>query len=134
MVGADTATTKKGITYPADMIATTPSGLQYVVVKEGVGARKPSEGTVVTAHYCGWLDAFESDFKFDSSRDRRKEFQFQVGVGEVIKGWDEAVLDMKKKEQRMIIVPSELGYGDAGANNVIPPKATLYFHIELIKF
>jgi peptidylprolyl isomerase len=117
------------------MITTTPSGLQYVVVKEGMGARKPLEGQVVTCHYCGWLGAFEAGDKFDSSRDRGKEFQTQVGVGAVIQGWDECLLDMKRKEQRMVIIPPELGYGERGAGNgAIPPGATLYFHIELLKW
>ncbi len=130
MVGS---TKNKGVVYPEEMITTTPSGLKYVVTKEGIGARKPQPGTVVQAHYCGWLDAFESDKKFDSSRDKQKVFEFQVGVGNVIQAWDEAILDMKKREQRMIICPPDIAYGDRGAGGgIIPPGATLYFWIELI--
>ena len=132
--GADDVA-KPGVTYPEDMITTTPSGLKYVTVREGLGARKPTEGTVVKAHYCGWLGGFEMPTKFDSSRDKGKEFSFQVGVGDVIKGWDEAIGDMKKRERRMIIVPPELGYGQEGAGGgIIPPMATLYFDVELISF
>lgn len=86
-------------------------------------------------HYCGWLGGFEKGPKFDSSHDKGKVFETQVGVGAVIAGWDECLMGMKKKEQRMVVVPSDLGYGDAGAGGgVIPPGATLYFHIELISF
>jgi peptidylprolyl isomerase len=122
------------VTYPDDMITTTPSGLKYVVVREGIGARKPASGSVVRTHYCGWLGGFENKNKFDSSRDKGKEFTFQLGVGDVIGGWDEAVKDMKKKERRMIIVPPELGYGAEGISGAIPSKATLYFDIELLGF
>ena len=76
----DAAETCAGVTYPDDMITTTLSGLKYVTVREGLGVRKPSEGTVVKAHYCGWLGGFEMPTKFDSSRDKGKEFSFQVGV------------------------------------------------------
>jgi peptidylprolyl isomerase len=132
---SDGSSSSSSVTYPDDMITTTESGLKYVITKEGVGARKPLVGSVVKAHYCGWLNSFESGNKFDSSRDRGVPLEFQVGVGAVIKGWDESVLDMKKKEHRMIIVPPDIGYGDEGAGGgAIPPGATLYFHVELVSF
>jgi len=109
---------------------TTPSGLRYIVLQEGEG-KTPPRGTMVTAHYTGTL---LDGRKFDSSVDRGKPFQFPVGNGRVIKGWDEAFLDMKKGEKRILILPPELAYGSRGAGNVIPPNATLVFEVELLDF
>ena len=109
----------------------TPSGLKYVIIKEGSDDKKPKRGALVSAHYTGKL---LDGTKFDSSYDRNKPFQFPVGQGRVIKGWDEAFLDMKKGEQRVLIIPSDLAYGSKGAGGVIPPDATLVFEVELIDF
>jgi FKBP-type peptidyl-prolyl cis-trans isomerase len=109
---------------------TTPSGLRYVVLQEGEG-ETPTRGTTVTAHYTGTL---LDGRKFDSSVDRGKPFQFPVGAGRVIKGWDEAFLSMKKGEKRIIILPPNLAYGERGAGGVIPPNATLVFEVELLDF
>lgn len=114
----------------ADYI-TTESGLKYTITKEGDGAI-PSAGQTVKAHYTGWLDGFDSSKKFDSSRDRGRPFQFKVGAGQVIRGWDEAFGTMKVGERRNIILPSRLAYGDRGAGGVIPGGATLYFDVELL--
>ena len=114
----------------ADFI-TTESGLQYKVLKEGDGAT-PQPGQTVKAHYTGWLDGFDSEKKFDSSRDRGRPFTFAVGKGQVIRGWDESFASMKVGERRQIILPSRLAYGDRGAGGIIPGGATLYFDVELL--
>lgn len=88
-------------------------------------------GQSVNVHYTGWLDDFESPKKFDSSYDRGKPLSFRAGVGQVIAGWDEALLQMKIGEKRNVIIPPGLGYGARGAGGVIPPNATLYFTMEL---
>lgn len=107
----------------------TPSGLQYDDIAEGTGAEAKS-GQKVSVHYTGTL---VDGKKFDSSRDRGKPFQFTLGVGQVIKGWDEGVAGMKVGGQRKLTIPPELGYGSRGAGGVIPPNATLIFDVELIE-
>lgn len=107
----------------------TPSGLKYRDVKAGTGDQ-PQKSQLVFVHYTGKL---ENGRKFDSSRDRGNPFSFRLGVGEVIKGWDEGVATMKVGGQRELVIPPELGYGSQGAGGVIPPNATLIFDVELIK-
>jgi peptidylprolyl isomerase len=107
---------------------TTASGLQYIDEAEGQG-KSPEKGKRVTVHYTGTLD---NGKKFDSSRDRGQPFQFVIGVGQVIKGWDEGVMSMKVGGKRKLIIPSELGYGARGAGGVFPPNATLHFDVELL--
>ncbi len=94
-------------------------------------------GASVFVHYTGWLyDAASNDGrgkKFDSSKDRGQTFNFTLGAGMVIKGWDQGVLGMKEGGQRTLIIPSSLGYGSRGAGGVIPPNATLMFDVELVQ-
>ena len=107
---------------------TTPSGLHYVDHVVGDVAA-PTAGKMVTVHYTGTLD---NGTKFDSSKDRNDPFKFTIGVGQVIKGWDEGVMSMKVGGKRTLFIPSDLGYGARGAGGVIPPNARLTFEVELL--
>jgi peptidylprolyl isomerase len=109
----------------------TPSGLCYIVLTKPTEEKKPKPGMSVKVHYTGTL---LNGKKFDSSVDRNEPFEFNVGEGEVIRGWDEGLLDMSKGEKRTLILPSELGYGSRGAGGAIPPNAILVFDVELIDF
>ncbi|MEA5583565.1 FKBP-type peptidyl-prolyl cis-trans isomerase [Nodularia harveyana UHCC-0300] len=111
-----------------DNVVTTPSGLKYIELQEGTGATPEPRKTVVV-HYTGTL---EDGTKFDSSRDRNSPFEFKIGIGQVIKGWDEGLSTMKIGGRRQLIIPPELGYGSRGAGGVIPPNATLLFDVELL--
>ena len=107
---------------------TTSSGLQYWDIAVGTGATAVA-GKAVKVHYTGWLTDGK---KFDSSVDRGQPFQFSLGAGQVIKGWDEGVAGMKVGGKRQLRIPPELGYGPRGAGGVIPPNATLIFDVELL--
>jgi peptidylprolyl isomerase len=115
--------------YPNKQIIKTPKGGFYFVTKSGDG-QSPKPNQTVNTHYTGTL--FTNDKKFDSSRDRGKLFSFRAGAGQVIGGWDEAVLSMKVGERRTIILPHHLAYGQRGIPGVIPPSATLVFDMELV--
>jgi len=111
----------------------TESGLQYRDIKEGTG-EKPKTGQTCVMHYTGWLwENGAKGKKFDSSVDRGEPFDFPIGTGRVIKGWDEGVLSMKVGGKRELLIPPNLGYGSRGAGRVIPPNATLLFEVELLK-
>jgi peptidylprolyl isomerase len=110
----------------------TSSGLRITDTKIGTGAT-PKPGQTCVMHYTGWLyENGDKGAKFDSSVDRGEPFQFPIGVGNVIKGWDEGVASMKVGGKRTLIIPPELGYGARGAGGVIPPNATLIFEVELL--
>jgi len=105
----------------------TESGLKYVDEVVGTG-ESPSPGRTVTVHYTGWL---ENGTKFDSSLDRGKPFEFPIGFGRVIRGWDEGVMTMKVGGKRKLTIPPELGYGSRDLGK-IPPNSTLIFEVELL--
>ncbi|MCE9580994.1 MAG: FKBP-type peptidyl-prolyl cis-trans isomerase [Planctomycetes bacterium] len=109
---------------------TTPSGLKYEDLVPGTGA-SPTPGSNVKVHYTGWLTDGK---KFDSSKDHGQPFEFPIGKGRVIKGWDEGVATMKIGGKRKLTIPPGLAYGAQGAGGVIPPNATLVFEVELLGF
>ncbi|MEO7152887.1 MAG: FKBP-type peptidyl-prolyl cis-trans isomerase [Burkholderiaceae bacterium] len=111
---------------------TTASGLQYEDTLTGTGPIATAKQQV-SVHYTGWLynDGVKGA-KFDSSKDRNEPFEFGLGEGMVIKGWDEGVQGMAVGGQRTLVIPSALGYGARGAGGVIPPNATLLFEVELL--
>jgi FKBP-type peptidyl-prolyl cis-trans isomerase len=107
----------------------TPSGLRYQDIATGEG-KTATAGRSVSVHYTGWLPNGE---KFDSSVDRNQPFEFSLGAGQVIAGWDEGVAGMKVGGKRKLVIPADLGYGTAGAPPDIPPGATLVFEVELLE-
>ena len=113
-------------------LTTTASGLQYEDTTVGSGAEARA-GQYVTVHYTGWLynDGVKGA-KFDSSKDRNDPFQFGLGQGMVIRGWDEGVQGMKVGGTRVLVIPAQLGYGARSAGGVISPNATLMFEVELL--
>ena len=128
LFNTNTSNAKEGI------MTTLDSGLKYTIVKEApADAPQPTAGSVVTVHYTGWLEENGKEGKkFDSSVDRGTPFNFTVGVGQVIKGWDEGVMLMKVGEKRRLIIPPHLGYGEHGIGGIIPGNATLIFDVELL--
>lgn len=108
---------------------TQPSGLIIEEVTAGSGAAA-APGQTVSVHYTGWL---MDGTKFDSSKDRNEPFEFPLGAGYVIRGWDEGVQGMQAGGVRKLTIPPELGYGVRGAGGVIPPNATLVFEVELLE-
>jgi FKBP-type peptidyl-prolyl cis-trans isomerase FkpA len=116
---------------PASPVAkevTTSSGLRYTDLVVGNGALA-EDGMTVSVHYTGWLT---DGTKFDSSLDRGQPFTFQLGAGQVIRGWDEGVRGMRVGGKRKLTIPPDLGYGERGAGGVIPPNATLVFEVEFV--
>ncbi|WP_229722941.1 FKBP-type peptidyl-prolyl cis-trans isomerase [Xylophilus rhododendri] len=110
----------------------TTSGLLIEDILVGSGA-EATRGTNVQVHYTGWLyENGEQGKKFDSSLDRNDPFEFPLGGGMVIQGWDEGVQGMKVGGKRTLIIPPKMGYGARGAGGVIPPNATLKFDVELL--
>lgn len=113
-------------------VVKTSSGLQYEEIKPGTG-KSPKKGDTVVVHYTGWLT---DGTKFDSSVDRGKPFEFAIGMGNVIQGWDEGVMTMKIGGKRKLTIPGNLAYGAQGIKQgskwIIPPNATLVFDVELL--
>ena len=124
------AQTKRRRTPPRAPAAaiTTPSGLTYLITKKGMG-RQHKKGETVIVHYTGMLT---NGVKFDSSRDRNEPFEFKLGVGQVIPGWDEGFSNLRVGDQAILVIPSGLAYGSRGAGGAIPPDAKLIFVVELV--
>lgn len=112
-----------------DEMETTDSGLRYRDVEAGSGTEAEA-GQLVRVHYTGWLP---DGNQFDSSRDRGEPFEFMLGTGQVIRGWDEGVAGMREGGRRQLVIPPELGYGAQGAGGTIPPNATLVFDVEVLQ-
>lgn len=109
-------------------VTITPSGLIYVITRRSKG-RYPRPGETVAVHYTGLLT---NGVKFDSSLDRGQPYEFRLGSGGVIKGWDEGIAKLRVGEQATLVIPATLGYGASGAADVIPPDSTLIFIVELV--
>lgn len=123
----DKATVATELDVDPERMERMESGLLYEDVREGTG-EAVTTGQIVTVHYTGWLmDGTE----FDSSRNGQP-FQTPIGVGRVIRGWDEGIPGMRVGGQRKLVIPPELAYGERGAGGVIPPNATLVFDVELL--
>jgi len=117
-----------GCSSDKEQTVTTPSGLKYIDEVIGTGP-SPEKGKQVSVHYTGML---EDGKKFDSSRDKNSPLTFTIGIGQVIKGWDEGIMSMKVGGKRKLTIPPDLGYGQRGAPPAIPPGATLIFEVELL--
>lgn len=136
----DCKTSCNPVTTKDGMKNSMPTQLETKTLKAATEAhaKTPVKGKVVTVHYTGWLAELDdagnlvTGKKFDSSVDRGTPFQFVIGVGQVIKGWDQGVMGMKVGEKRRLVIPADLGYGARGAGNLIPPHATLIFDVELL--
>ena len=107
----------------------TRTGLTYLITKRGTGRRRPLKGQTVSVHYTGTLT---NGVKFDSSRDRNEPIAFPIGMGKVIKGWDEGIGKLRVGDHAILVIPPKLGYGARGAGGVIPPDATLIFIVQLV--
>ena len=107
---------------------TTPSGLTYLITKKGTG-RQPKTGETVVVHYTGMLT---NGVTFDTSRERNQPFEFKLGEGRVIKGYDEGFSKLRVGDHAILIIPANLAYGSKGAGDVIPPDSTLIFVVELV--
>lgn len=129
--------TKKEAEKEAKKLVELPSGLKFEILSKGAGTQIPNQGQKVAVHYTGWLeDATKPEGKgqkFDSSVDRGEKFTFALGVGQVIKGWDEGVKDMVIGEKRRLVVPHQLAYGDRGIPGAIPANSNLVFEVELLE-
>lgn len=113
---------------------TLKSGLKYKTLQHGHGSIVPKTGQKVSVHYTGWIgENGKRGKKFDSSIDHGKKFTFTIGIGQVIKGWDEGVVSMKVGEKRELTIPYNLAYGERGIPGAIPPKSTLIFEVELLE-
>jgi peptidylprolyl isomerase len=126
--GTSKITPKPNAPCPASPATTTASGLTYLVTRHGTGQQLKAGDTVIV-QYTGLLT---NGTKFDSSLDRNQPFEFPLGAGRVIRGWDEGIVRLRVGDQATLIIPPQLGYGASGAGGVIPPDATLIFIVEVV--
>ncbi len=135
-IQVDQPATKKSEVIMENKKVTTESGLSYEILTAGKEGQKPKKGDVVVVHYTGWLADKDGnpvmDKKFDSSVDRKQPLEIMIGVGQVIRGWDEGVMDMVVGEKRRLTIPAGLGYG-AISKGSIPANSTLVFDVELLE-
>ena len=130
--GCSNGSTNQVVAQSAAVAAEPAPSLQITDVTVGTGA-SPKLGATLVMHYTGWLyENGAKGKKFDSSVDRGQPFEFQIGMGKVIAGWDKGIATMKVGGKRTLIIPPELGYGSTGAGALIPPNATLLFEVELL--
>jgi peptidylprolyl isomerase len=120
--------TKRRTPRSSSAAITTPSGLTYLITKKGTG-RPLKAGDTVVLNYTGTLT---NGMKFDSSNDRNEPFEFKLGAGRVIKGWDEGVAKLHVGDHAILVIPGKLAYGPKGVPNVIPPDSTLIFIVEVV--
>jgi peptidylprolyl isomerase len=125
-------TTSQTAAQPVSVAAGPAAEMQITDVTVGTGA-SPKLGATLVMHYTGWLyENGAKGKKFDSSVDRGQPFEFQIGVGKVIAGWDKGIATMQVGGKRTLIIPPQLAYGSTGAGGLIPPNATLLFEVELL--
>ena len=118
------------LTFITTEIYSQSSNLQIIDMKIGNG-KEAKKGNNLKVHYTGWLSS--NNKKFDSSLDRKQPFEFKLGRDQVISGWNRGILGMKEGGKRKLIIPPELGYGENGSGNSIPPNSTLIFEVELLE-
>ena len=128
IIQADAQTKRRRAPRAPAAAITTPSGLTYLITKKGTG-RQPKKGETVIVHYTGMLT---NGVKFDSSHDRNDPLAFKLGLGQVIKGWDEGFSNLRVGDHAILVIPSDLAYGSKGAGGVIPPDSKLVFVVELV--
>jgi len=121
---------KRPVELPPPEVCTSPSGVQFVDIVPGRGEAAVQQGSVVTVHYTGWR---EDGVQFDSSHDIGRPLTFTLGKGQVVRGWEEGMLGMRRGGVRRLTIPPQLAYGDQGLGEHIPPGSTLVLEVQLLE-